>query len=93
MSYIDHRCRRCGHLWITHTMYHCSYAWCRKRCSRTEADFAEPELVMTYKAWGLPNPKVSIPGQPVFYDDPESGRIVLACRCDDCQALYRELVA
>jgi hypothetical protein len=93
MAYIDHRCSRCGHLWISHTMYGCSYNWCKQRCSRTEADFAEPELIMTYRAWHQPNREITQPGQPAFYTDPEAGRITLACNCEACQAKYQELVA
>jgi len=92
MAYIDHRCRRCGHLWISHTMYGCSYRWCKKRCSRVEADFDQPEVIPTYKAWNDPNHDITPPGEPVFYTDPEGPGIVLACRCDQCLALFRQLV-
>jgi hypothetical protein len=93
MAYIDHRCRRCGHLWISHRMYSCSYAWCKKRCSRTVANFGQPELIETYAAWHQPNHKITEPGFPVFYVDPEAGGIVLSCNCEACMAKYQELVA
>lgn len=80
MSFVDHRCRTCGHLWTWHAETSCSYGACR--CGRSAGDFGPPAIVPTIRADLTPVETVTEPGGWVFYPSD------VTCACDACVAVW-----
>lgn len=74
---IVHRCRRCAHPDIFHSVRMCCYTWCR--CP--VPDYGPPEIIPTWRSpWTLVE-DITPPGTV----SPDFGRL---CGCPACVALY-----
>lgn len=89
MSYLGHRCTKCGHpdMWrfAQRSKFRGTAARCPKRSCACMCDPApEPEVIPTWGLNGQPVERIIKPGENLTLGHP-------TCGCDTCKALYADL--